>query len=253
MDKMTDISIIIPAYNEEERLSLFLDQVISYCRASEKAYEIIIVDDGSSDKTFEIAVSYKNKFPNLNVIKISENSGKGHAVKSGMLAASGNICLFMDADGSVTPEEIEKNLHYITEKNYDIFIGSRVLTDNEQILEVKWYRKLIGRVFNFFVHVILFNNIQDTQCGFKIFRKEIIIPIFSRNYLRGFGFDFEILYLACKMGYKIKEGPVSWRHVGGSKINIMTDSVKMFFNILQVRIWHCMPINPDSRRPDKGV
>lgn len=247
MGRKIDISIIIPAYNEEKRLGLFLEQVISYCRNSEKVYEIIIVDDGSKDKTFDIAVSYKNKFPNLNVIQISRNAGKGYAVKRGLFEATGNICLFMDADGSVAPEEIEKNIHYITEENYDIFIGSRVLTNNGQMLKVRWYRKFIGAVFNFFVHTFLNENIQDTQCGFKIFKRDIITPIFSRNYLRGFGFDVEVLYLAHKMGYKIKEGPVSWHHVGGSKINLLADSIKMFFNILQVRNWHYTPINPDCK------
>jgi len=106
------------------------------------------------------------------------------------------------------------------------------------VLKVKWYRKLIGSIFNFCVRTILFKDIKDTQCGFKMFRKDIIGPLFSRSHIKGFGFDMEILYLADKMRYKIKEGPVSWYHVRGSKINLLFDSLKMFFNILQIRNRH---------------
>ncbi len=238
-----DISIVIPAFNEAKRLPLFLHRVISYCNRSKKTYQIIVVDDGSMDKTWEVATSYKTRFSDLGTIRIRKNRGKGYAVKRGLLESKGKIGVFLDADGSVEPWEIEKNLHYL-EEGYDIFVGSRVLRGKEQILRVKWYRKLIGLVFNFFVHIFLFKNIEDTQCGFKMFRKEVVKPLFSRSYLEGFGFDIEILYLAHKMGYRVKEGPVSWHHVSGSKINLFTDSIKMFFNILQVRNWHCTPINP---------
>ena len=247
MTEKIDISIVIPAYNEDKRLKSFLDQIISYCKNSERVYEIIVVDDGSRDKTFKIATFYKTKFPNLDLIKIGKNSGKGYAVKRGLLKSNGKICVFLDADGSVVPQAIEKNIHYILKEGYDIFVGSRVLRDEEQILKVMWYRKIIGTVFNFFVQTLLFKNIRDTQCGFKMFRKEVTKPLFSRSYLRGFGFDIEILYLAHKMGYRVKEGPVSWHHVHSSKVNLITDSIRMFFNILQIRNWHCTPINPRAK------
>jgi len=247
MSKKIDISIIIPAYNEAKRLPSFLDIVIAYCKRSENLYEIIIIDDGSKDKTFDIALAYKDKFPNLDVVKIRNNRGKGYAVKRGLFKASGNICLFLDADGSVSPDEIEKNAHYIIEDGYDIFIGSRVIKDKEKVVTAKWYRKFLGQIFNFFVQFFLFKNIKDTQCGFKMFRKDIVKPLFSRSYLRGFGFDIEILYLAYKMGYKVKEAPVSWYHVGGSKVNLLKDSIIMFFNILEIRNWHCTPVNFRSK------
>ncbi len=237
-----DISIVIPAFNESRRLPPFLARVISYCQEIDKACEIIIVDDGSSDATFEAASAFTAKFNDLIVIKNERNSGKGYATKKGLLAARGAVRVFLDADGSVGPEEIGKNLHYI-EEGYDIFVGSRILTAEAQVLKVKWYRELIGKIFNFFVRKFLFADIKDTQCGFKMFKGATIEPLFSRVYLRGFGFDIEFLYLAFKLGYKVKEGAVSWRHVPGSKINIMTDSIRMFFNILQVRNWHCTLIN----------
>jgi len=233
-----DISIVIPAFNEAKRLPPFLENVIKHCESSKLLYEIVVVDDGSEDETFDIARTYKSRFLRLTVVRNRVNRGKGYAVKKGLFRSAGRVCIFLDADGSVHPREIEKNLHYISNEGYDIFIGSRAIYNESQILKVKWYRKLISTVFNFFVHIFLFKNIQDAQCGFKMFKKEIIRPIFAKSHLRGFGFDVEILYLAYRMGYKVREGPVSWHYVSGSKINLFTDSIKMFINILQVRNWH---------------
>ncbi len=239
-----DISIIIPAFNEAKRLPPFLDTVVSFCKGSRLTYEIVVVDDGSTDRTFAIAASYRSRFIDLRVCRIRRNRGKGYAVKKGLFISRGNICVFLDADGSVEPHEIEKNLRYITEEGYDIFVGSRVLRDESRVLRAKWYRKLMGLIFVFLVHTFLFKKIKDTQCGFKMFKKEIVKPLFSRIYLRRFSFDIEMLYLAFKMGYKVKEGPVSWHHVKGSKVNLLTDPLKMSFDILRIRNWHCTPINP---------
>ncbi len=245
MESKIDISIVIPAFNESKRLPTFLNELVESCKKSQKTYEIIVVDDGSCDETAEIASQFQHVFPSLFVYKLGTNRGKGYAVKYGLFKSRGKRCLFMDADGSTPPAEIEKNLFYLDE-GYDIFIGSRVLKDEEQVLKVALHRKAMGIVFNFLVQKILFTKIKDTQCGFKIFKREIIEPLFSRMNIHGFGFDLEILYLAHKMGYKVKEGPVSWRHVKGSKISLFLDSMRMFINIVQVRNWHCTPINPEN-------
>ena len=246
MSGLIDISIVIPAFNESKRLPRFLARVIAYCQSVDKTCEVIVVDDGSRDGTFEVASAFKPQFERLTVIRNERNSGKGHATKVGLFAARGAVRVFLDADGSVDPEEIGRNAHYL-EEGYDIFVGSRILTAQGQVLKVEWYRKMIGKAFNFFVRAFLFADIKDTQCGFKMFKGEAIEPLFSRIYLRGFGFDVELLYLAYKLGYKVKEGAVSWHHVPASKINMATDSIKMFFNILQVRNWHCTPINRFSK------
>jgi dolichyl-phosphate beta-glucosyltransferase len=245
VESQPDISVVIPAFNESKRLPTFLNELVEHCKNSQRSYEIIVVDDGSSDQTAKSALEFQGIFPSLSVYRLETNRGKGYAVKYGLFRSSGSICLFTDADGSTPPTEIERNLSYLDE-GYDIFIGSRVLKDEGRRLETKFHRKAIGTVFNFFVKNILSTKIKDTQCGFKIFKKEIIHPLFSRMNLTGFGFDLEILYLAHKMGYKVKEGPVSWRHVKGSKVNLFADSIKMFINIVQVRNWHCTPINPES-------
>ncbi len=242
MNNAIDISIIIPAYNEAKRLPPFLSRVLAFCKNSRKKYEIIIVDDGSTDGTCEIAASFKPQFADLVIIRIPNNSGKGHAVKTGFLSARGGVAVFLDADGSVEPDEIEKNIHHLAEGGYDIFIGSRVLKGEFQVLKIRWYRKIPGAIFRFFARALLLKDIQDTQCGFKMFKKEIIRPVFSGSYLTGFGFDFEILFLAHKMGYKIKEGPVSWKHVHESKVNMLTDPVKMLIDMLRVKNRHYTPI-----------
>lgn len=245
MPSRCDISVVIPAFNESKRLPIFLDELIGYCKKSQKIYEIIIVDDGSTDATARTALKFQREFRALSVYKLGRNRGKGYAVRYGLFRSRGQICLFMDADGSAPPQEIERNLPFL-DQGYDIFVGSRVLRDPDRELRVARHRKAIGIVFNFLVQKILSIRIKDTQCGFKMFKREIIEPLFSRMSIHRFGFDLEILCLARKMGYRIKEGPVSWRHVKGSKINLLLDSVRMLVNILQVRIRYGTPIHSES-------
>lgn len=159
-------------------------------------------------------------------------------MKRGFFNADGKICLFLNADGSVGPKEIGKNLHYILDKDYDIFVGSRVLRGQGQILNTKWYRKFIGAIFKIFVQLVLISCVKDTQCGFKMFKKETIKPLFSKSRFRGFSFDLEILYLAYNMGYKIKEGPVSWQYINNSKINFFKDPIRMFIDIFLIKNRH---------------
>lgn len=246
LSQAIDISIVIPAFNEEKRLPVFLTSLVSYCKSDINRYEIIIIDDGSSDATYEEVEKFKAIFSGLHCIKLNRNMGKGYAVKRGLLSCRGKVALFLDADGSVSPIEIKRNLHYFAE-GYEIVIGSRVLKSEEQIVKAKIYRKIIGICFNYFVHTFLFKEVKDSQCGFKMFKKETIELLFSRMNINGFGFDIELLYLANKMGYKIKEVPVSWEHKNGGKVNLLADSIKMFFNILQIRNWHCTPINPKDK------
>lgn len=244
------ISIIIPAKDEQQRLPSFLRTVIDYCCQSIHQYEIIVVDDGSSDQTSAQAASFQKEFPSLKVITLTRNHGKGYAVKQGAFAAKGEIVLFLDADGSTGPQEIERHLGLLNE-GYDIVIGSRVVKDEGTKVKTLLYRRWIGILFNFLVHCLLIKNIKDTQCGFKMFKASVVPSLFGRLYLDGFGFDMELLYLAQKMDLRIKEVAVNWSHVEGSKVNLISDSWRMFWNILQIKNWHYPPINMHAQHMSK--
>lgn len=232
-----DISVVIPAKDEEFRLPQFLQTLITYCQASTLRYEIIVIDDGSTDKTAELTLTFQKIFPDLSLLKLGRNHGKGYAVKQGLMAAHGNISLFMDADGSTSPNEIEKNLRFFAE-GYDIVIGSRVLQNNTSKVKALFYRRFMGWIFNFFVSTFLIKGIKDTQCGFKMFRRRIISPLWEDIRLEGFGFDLEVLYAAQQMDYKIKEVAVNWKHVDNSKVDLIKDSMRMLVNIFQIRYWY---------------
>ncbi len=229
-----DITIVIPAKDEELRLPQFLQRLHDYCRQNPLRYEIIVVDDGSSDQTAQQVLASRTSFPELTLLSLGRNHGKGYAVKQGLLAAHGNIVLFMDADGSTGPDEIKANLKFFQE-GYDIVIGSRVLQNETSRVKSMPHRKSMGLIFNFFVSTFLIKGIKDTQCGFKMFRQEIIRPLWENVQIPGFGFDLEVLFLAQQMDYKIKEVPVNWTHVGQSKVHILKDSWRMLINIFEIK------------------
>lgn len=232
-----DVSIIIPAKNEAKRLPKFFHEIIDFISSSQLTYEIIIVDDGSTDKTYEVARDLCLTHSNARVIKFKRNRGKGAAVKCGLCRAKGKIVSFMDADGSTPAYEIERNIHYF-QQGYHMVIGSRSLSQGPRKVEAKFYRKLMGFVFSSWVHALLKMEFKDTQCGFKMFRREVVRPIFSKVKIKGFGFDMEMLFVACKIGCRIKEASVDWHHVDASKVNLITDSSRMFVNVWQISRWH---------------
>lgn len=229
------ISVIIPAYNEETRILPTLQRLLDYLNERFEEFEIIVVDDGSSDRTADITDQLRREKSTIDLISYMPNKGKGHAIKRGVLASKHSLLLTCDADMSTPIEEIEKLIPYI-KNNYDIAIGSRALQGSDIVIRQPWYREGMGKTFNLFVRTLVMGGIKDTQCGFKLFKGEVARELFAKSLIKGFSFDVEILFLARKSGYKIKEVPVKWLNSPNSKVRLITDPIKMLLELLKIRI-----------------
>ena len=232
-----EISIVIPSYNEELRLPVTLEKIAGYLPSLGGETEILVVDDGSKDRTAEVAESFRRIFPNLRVISNGENRGKGFSVRHGMLEARGRAVLFTDADLSAPIEEAPKLLEAL--KTYDVAIGSRALDRSLITVHESRFREFAGIVFNTIVRLVLRLPFVDTQCGFKAFRRERCQIIFKQQRIERFGFDPELLYLARHHGLRTVEIPVRWGHSPATKVNMLRDSIQMFFDIFTIR-WNSL-------------
>jgi dolichyl-phosphate beta-glucosyltransferase len=229
-------SIVIPAYNEGGRLAATLEQVLGYVRRQAWDAEIIVVNDGSRDNTADIVRSLAERNAQLRLVENPGNRGKGYSVRHGMLEAKGEIIVFSDADLSSPIEEMPKLLQAI-EAGADIAIGSRWLQAELQTNRQSLHRQFFGRVFNALNRAILGLRFKDTQCGFKAFTRRAAHAILPLQMIERWGFDPEILFLACKFGFRVKEVPVRWGHVGGTRINPLIDGARMFEEMLRIR-WY---------------
>ena len=231
------LSVIIPAYNEAARLGKTVRAVVEYLRQNAPAAEVIVVDDGSSDETAEIARQSFSGAGDLrtSVISYKSNLGKGRAVRLGLLAARGDVTLFSDADLSTPITEAPKLVDPIVNGQYDVTFGSRAL--NRELIGVhqSWRREQGGRVFNLVVRLATGMPFWDTQCGFKAFRMSVCRPLIEAATIDRFGFDVELLYLAFRAGLKLKEVPVRWDHNEGSKVSVLSDSFKMVNEVALIR------------------
>jgi dolichyl-phosphate beta-glucosyltransferase len=232
-----DISIVIPAYNEEWRLPPTLVDAIDYLESTQKKYEILVVDDGSTDSTVDVVKKFERIRPQIHLIRAPRNYGKGHAVKLGVLSAQGKAILFADADGSTPFRELHR-LEKSLADGADLAIGSRALIANDTKVIAHTHRKFIGRFFNFLVNVLVLPSIADTQCGFKLFKKDVARFLFENQTSDGFSFDVELLLIARKAGLTVAEVPINWRNVAGSKVNLISDSIRMFLDIISFRFTH---------------
>ena len=209
------LSIVIPAYNEEKRLPEALNRMLSYLKKRKLKNEIIIVADKSKDNTLGIVKNYSKKYKNIRYMYNPKKQGKGYAIKKGVLASKGSLVLFTDADTSTPITELDNFMPQI--KGYDIVIGSREHKDS--IVKNKLIsRVILGNLGNILLRLLLIRKIKDTQCGFKLFKGNIARKLFSLSRIKGFGFDFEIIFLAQKNRYRIKEMPVNWTYCGGTKV-----------------------------------
>jgi len=233
MAKKVQISVVIPAYNESKRIKRTLLQIEQYLSKHKAKYEIIVIDDGSTDDTVKVVKSLKIK--NLKILINRKNMGKGGSVRKGMLNSRGEYVLFSDADLSTPIEELDKLLRHI--KKYDIVIGSRALSGSNIKQHQPALREIIGKTFNFLVRFFTGLKIKDTQCGFKLFKGEATKEIFQKQKTRGFSFDVEVLYLAKRMRYSIKEVPITWINSPQSKVSAVKDSIKMLLDIIRIRFF----------------
>ena len=230
------ISIVIPAFNEQVRLPDTLRRVERYLQDTDWAFhEILVVDDGSTDGTFDAAAAFAAANPNIRVLRNPGNRGKGFSVRHGMLEARGEWRLFSDADLSTPIEELEKLWRAVLQSNNEIAIGSRALDRSLIGVHQPGYREAMGRVFNAVMRAATGLAISDTQCGFKLFRGDVAQEVFSRQILERFGFDAEVLYIASRRHYRIAEVPVRWNHVEGSKVGMLT-GLHAFGELLEIRL-----------------
>ncbi len=232
------LSIVIPAYNEEKRLPKTLIEIDKYLKNQSYDYEIIVVSDGSKDRTADVVRELQSKIEHLKLIDNKENHGKGYVVRQGLLEAKGEARLFTDADNSTSIDQIEKMLPYF-KQGFDVVIGSRdikgAVLDPPQPL----FRRFVGDVFNLMVQIIVgLWGIWDTQCGFKLFSAKCINDVLPKCRINRFAFDPEILIIAKKMGYKIKEVPVVWKNDLESKVKIKS-MFKMGLDLLKIR-WNLL-------------
>jgi dolichyl-phosphate beta-glucosyltransferase len=226
------LSLIIPAYNEEKRIAITLDRIEVYLSRQDYGAEIIVVDDGSLDTTAELV---KALYPKVNVISYTPNRGKGHAVKTGMLAATGDYRVFYDADGSTPIDELDR-MWPCFEAGADIVIGSRSLPESDVQVRQHYIRESMGRTFNKFVKMILGLPFVDTQCGFKGFTARSSQILFPRQRRNRFSFDAELLYIARKHHLRVHELPVCWINSPHSRVKLLRDSFDMLRGIFRIRL-----------------
>jgi dolichyl-phosphate beta-glucosyltransferase len=227
------LSIVVPAYNEERRLPQSLPRIVGFLETCDYPAEVIVVDDGSADGTVEVVERLAAQVSLARLIK-NEHRGKGYAVKTGVMAAQGDYIFLCDADLSMPIEEVANFLPPVLDE-YDVAIGSREV-EGARRYDEPGLRHVMGRVFNTLVRVLAVRGFQDTQAGFKCFRREAAHDLFPYQTMDGFGFDVEILFLAQKRGYRIVEVPINWYYMSNSRVSPVSDSVRMVREILQVRL-----------------
>jgi dolichyl-phosphate beta-glucosyltransferase len=232
----TDISVVIPAYNEAKRLPETLHAVEDYFDTRGLSREILIVDDGSQDDTVQICLNLRDKITGLHILRNGgRNRGKGFSVRHGILEASGPFVLMMDADQSSPIEELDKLLPPIRDSLSDIAIGSRALKESQIIVHQPLYREPLGFLYNDIIQLLVLKGIKDTQCGFKLFRREVARDIFSRSIVSGFAFDVEILFIARLLGYRITEIPIRWQNDPNTKVKILRHGINMLADLFRIR------------------
>ncbi len=232
------LSIIIPAYNEEKRIAASLDKIHAYFEGRNIKYEVILVDDGSVDGTVKVSrKSLLEAEGKLRILSNAKNRGKGFSVRTGILASKGEYVLFSDADLSTPIAEFDTLLDVMAQ-GYDLVMASRSVKGSKLKVPQPWYRQTMGRIFNVFVKALFFSEYNDTQCGFKLIKGEAAREIALEMKIDGFCFDVEMVYLAQKKGYRIKETGVVWENSPESKVTVLNSSLNMFMDLFRIKKCH---------------
>jgi glycosyltransferase involved in cell wall biosynthesis len=232
-----ELSIVIPAYNEELRLPTTLERIAAYAERCDREVEVLVVDDGSTDRTAAVAESFRGKIPALRVVSNVLNRGKGYSVRHGVRESRGRIVLFTDADLSAPIEEADKLIEAL--EHFDLAIGSRAVNRSLITVHQSAFREFAGILFNKVVRVSLRLPFVDTQCGFKAFLRERCQILFEQQTIERFGFDPELLYLARHHGLRAVEIPVRWGHSQATKVSMLRDSMQMFLDVFKIR-WNSL-------------
>jgi dolichyl-phosphate beta-glucosyltransferase len=244
-----DYSIVIPAYNESARIGKALTDIVDALEVNAWLAEVIVVNDGSRDDTAAIVNSFSAKYPYIHLLENKRNFGKGYSVRHGMLRAVAPVVMFTDADLSAPMSEAGL-LFAAIRQGADIAIGSRWLDRSRQTIHQPLYRRFFGRCFNAVTRLVMRLPFADTQCGFKAFTREAAQAVFSLQRIQRWGFDPEILFIALKLGYKVREVPVTWGHDERSRISYLRDGIKMLEELVYIR-WNAL--TGAYRRPLKGM
>lgn len=229
------LSVVIPAFNEAQRVGPTLTAVLAYLRQQPYASEVLVVIDGSSDGTETVVRQVAGDDPSVAILDNGTNRGKGFCVRRGMLEARGQFILFSDADLSTPIEHVER-LFDALKRGAHIAIGSRAHPESDIAVRQPWWRERMGRTFNWFVQRAAVRGIRDTQCGFKCFTREAARRVFPRQRLERFGFDVEVLFIARRLGYRIVEVPITWRNHALSKVHPVRDSASMLWDLVRIRL-----------------
>lgn len=245
-------SIVIPAFNEQARIGATLDKVLTCVKAHDWSAEVLVVNDGSRDRTAAIVQSMVAQHANLRLIENPGNRGKGYAVRNGILQARGAIVMFTDADLSAPMDEAEL-LFTALANGADVAIGSRWLDRSRQTLQQPIYRRFFGRCFNWLTRLVMHLPLADTQCGFKAFRRDAARAIFIRQRIERWGFDPEILYIALRLGLRVEEVAVTWGHDERSRISYLKDGLKMIEELLRVRFYSLAGLYNEDRYLEEGL
>lgn len=230
----TTLSIVVPAYNEAKKIGTTYSRLERFFSTKKYDMEYLFVEDGSSDDTLSMLKKLEQEDPRVKVLANERNKGKGYTIRRGMLEARGDFILFMDADMS-TPltvfSDVERYL-----KDYEIIMGSRWIEESNIKIHQPWHRKLMGQAFYAIVKLFFLTDISDTNCGFKCYKRDVAKDIFSHQLLNGWGFDVELLYIAQKRRYRIKEIPVVWAHGRDSKVNLMVVPLFTLIELVRIKI-----------------